>query len=257
MGAPENIHAGIRELHAKTNHWGWVDGMYLGGNDDGIALRLHNGVCYEVESRKLWASLCKDAELVVDVGAHTGVYSLDAWNSGAKMVLSVEPYHLNYARLVMNLRHAGFITDNTVYCAISNVDGIGILNIDSHSYYCSTGGKVGVQENGQKVGMQYPVNVRRLDTLLNTNEHAKVRAVKIDTESHGKQVLLGMQKILEHRPDLILECIEPGMGELLKPLGYKFYKIHETKGLSLVDDLIPDDPFTFDSPNRYATVKEL
>lgn len=260
MSAVLSANTPIRALHEKTNYWGWVEGLYLGGNDDGIAIRLHNGVPYEAQSRKLWVALCKDADLVVDIGAHTGIYSLAAWRAGAKSVLSVEPYHLNYARLVMNLHHAGFSTDNTVFCAAGHTDGRTTLNVDSTSYYCSAGGKVGVQEKGREVGMQYPVNVRRLDTLLNKDEQAKVRVVKIDTENHGKFVLLGMQNILEHHPDLILECTETGMGAMLKPLGYKFYKIHEsreTDWLSRVDDLIPDDPFTFDSPNRYATVKDL
>lgn len=73
----------------------------------------------------------------------------------------------------------------------------------------------------------------------------------------ANSILRGMPEILSHHPDLIVECIEPGMGVSLKPLGYHFYKINEKSGLEPADDLVADNPFTFDSPNRYATVREI
>jgi FkbM family methyltransferase len=242
----------ISELHKASDYYGWVEGLYLAKDDCGVALRLRDGQGYEPESRKLWRSLCKDAELVIDVGAHTGVYSLDARRAGAKEVLSIEPYHLNHARLVMNLRHAGFDTAGAVLFAASDENRIQMLSVAAPGYYCSAGCKLGRAEPG--VSAEFPVRVSRLDALLLEQYHAKVRVVKIDTERHGARVLRGMTKILAHRPDLILECIEDGMTEILEPLGYKFFKIHESRGLEPVDSLVPDAPFTFDSPNRYATV---
>ena len=100
----------------------------------------------------------------------------------------------------------------------------------------------------------------RLDEVIKKEEHHEVKVVKIDTERHGAQVLAGMPEILAHKPDLILECIEEGLGEALKPLGYNFYTIVEDgldAGIHRVEDLVPDKHFTFNSPNRYATVKEL
>lgn len=242
-------HPLMMELAKATDYWGWVQGLYLAKNDCGIALRLHNGYEYEPQSRKLWRSLCKDADLVVDVGAHTGVYSLDAWKAGAKDVLSIEPYHLNYARLVMNLRHSGFSSDAAIYCALGDENALSRFSVTAPNSYCTAGGALG--KGGQT---EIPVMVRRLDTLIKSEHHASIKVIKIDTERHGLRVLRGMPEILSHKPDLILECIEDGMGEILKPLGYRFFKIHEQNGLSPVEDLTPDNPITHDSPNRYATV---
>ena len=249
----------IRALQAKPDYWGWVGDLYLAGNDDGVAMRLLDGQDYEPQSRKIWRELCAGAEVVVDVGAHTGIYSIDAWRAGAKHVLSVEPYSLNHARLVMNLRHAGFDTASCVMCAASDANGSADLavGLKANNYYCYAGGQVGNAPAGAESAK---VKVRRLDALLKPEWHAKVRAVKIDTEKHGCRVLAGMPGILSHRPDLILECIEHGMTEILAPLGYRFYKIIETgarAGLERVDALVPDATFSFDSPNRYATVKEV
>lgn len=245
----------VRELQERPLHYGWVEGLYLAGNDDGVALRLHAGEDYEPQSRKFWRSLASKARIVIDVGAHTGVYSLDAWASGAREVMSIEPYHMNYARLVMNLRHAGFDTTNCVYCACGNGNGLGQLFVGTPFYYCSAGAMLGGDETNDIA--RYPVNVRRLDDLVLEKLHCEVDLVKIDTEYHGKRVLSGMTRILQHRPDLLLEVIEPGMGQILKPLGYHFYKIDEKTGFSPVEDLIPDEPYTHDSPNRFATVKAL
>lgn len=241
----------VQKLHDTTDHWGWVGGLFLGSNDDGVALRLLAGEGYEPESRKLWMQLCEGAELVIDVGAHTGIYSLDAWKAGAKGVMSIEPYHLNYGRLVMNLRGGGFGTEGTIFCAASDVNETVSFTVTTPNDYCSAGGRIGKALNA----IHYPVYARRLDDLLKAEFHDKVRVVKIDTEKHGVRVLRGMTKILEHKPDLILECIEPGLGEILKPLGYKFFVIDEETGLEPCDDLIPDDPFTFRRPNRYATCR--
>lgn len=243
----------IRELHEASDFYGWVEGLYLAKDDCGVALRIRDGQGYEPESRKLWRALCKDAELVIDVGAHTGVYSLDARRAGAKEVLSIEPYHMNYARLVMNLRHAGFDTAGAILFAASDENRLQMLTVAAPGYYCSAGCMLGRAQPG--VGVEFPVRASRLDALMRDEFHSKVRAVKIDTERHGARVLRGMPKILEYRPDMILECTEEGMTEILQPLGYKFYKIDERHGLEPVDALIPDAPFTFASPNRFATVK--
>lgn len=256
----------IKELYKNTNHWGWVEDLFLGGNDDGIAMRLFHGYPYEPESRKLWKSLCAGAEAVIDVGAHTGIYSLEAWKAGAKQVFSIEPYYLNFARLLMNLRHAGFATDCTVYCAAGDKNAFALLRVMGGNHYCSAGGVVFDDKLQDKIdrnlihvdgGMEYSIIVNRLDSLLRKHLHKKIAVVKIDTEQHGAAVLRGMPQILSQKPDLLLECIEPGLGKILKPLGYHFYKVNEKTGLEPVADLIPDDPFTFDSPNRFASVRSF
>lgn len=82
----------IKDLRRDSNYWGWVnhDGykMFLGGSDCGVALRLNAGFDYEPESLKLWANLCKGSELAVDIGAHTGIYSLAAFRHGAENGIS-------------------------------------------------------------------------------------------------------------------------------------------------------------------------
>ena len=240
----------IRGLIKKTDHWGWVEGLYLGGNDCGVALRLLDGQGYEPESRSLWRKLCHGAGLVIDIGAHTGIYSLDALKAGAENVLSIEPYHMNFARLTLNIRHAGFSPENCMLAAASDENKEITLSVGTPPFYCSSGGRI---NSTYKNGMLFKVRGIRLDSLVIEELHSAVKVIKIDVEKCAVQVLNGMPKILSYKPDLILECTEDGLTEILKPLGYKFFRIDEKKGLSPVESLTPDFPFTFDCPNRYAT----
>src|SRR5688572_33446484 len=50
--------------------------MFLCDRDDGIALRLLWKREFEPTSLAIWRRLALDAELVVDVGGHTGIYSI-------------------------------------------------------------------------------------------------------------------------------------------------------------------------------------
>ena len=230
----------VSELRRESNYWGWVnhDGykMFLGGNDCGVAMRLNAGFDYEPESLKLWAVLCKDAELALDIGAHTGIYSLAAFRHGAENVCSFEPYYLNNARLDMNLRGNGFKNGGVwLGCALDK-NGYVEISTKSGEGYCSTGVVVGKYEDAVVTNI---VPCKRLDDHIAEAFHSKLGPIKIDVEMSAKQVLAGMPKILAHKPDLIIEVTEEGLTEILKPYGYRFYLIDDENGISEVDSLEP------------------
>jgi hypothetical protein len=110
---------------------------------------------------------------------------------------------------------------------------------------------------------QIPVQCARLDTLIAKESWDKLRVVKIDAENWTPQVIEGMGGMLEHKPDLIIECTVNGMGALLKPYGYRFWRIWETGKIEEVEDLIPHNPNNNyngtdeDCRNRFASVRGL
>jgi len=250
----------VRDLFKNTpKTWGFVGGMFIGGNDDGIALRFLHGKQYEPMTRNLWRLLCKDAELVADIGAHTGTFTLDAWNSGAKFVFSAEPHPINYSRLVLNLRYNGFPCGGVMYGAMGDVDKIDMLLV-KQMFLCHAAGRVGMHNVN---GHELPVRVHRMDTLIEEEFWPTLKVVKIDAENYTLNTLVGMGKILNHKPDLILECTQTGMTEVLKPLGYRFWNIWETGKIEEVEDLTPYNPGNNyngtdeDCRNRFCSVKGL
>ena len=115
---------GIRDLMSMPAYWGWVDcdsghsrfRMFLGGNDDGVALRFYWNGCYESTTLRAWALLAKKARFVLDIGAHTGAYSLAALAANPDCeVASFEPHFMNFSRLSLNLRSNGFSTRNAYW----------------------------------------------------------------------------------------------------------------------------------------------
>lgn len=258
--------AQVRAMSGSEKFWGWVQAaglnghqMYVAGSDDMIALRFHHGHDYEPTTRKLWRQICRNAAIAIDVGTHSGIFSLDAYKAGAKMVMSVEPHPINYARLVMNLRKNGYGAQGVFLGAAGKENHVRMLEA-REVVLCHAAGYVGEHKEGW---YELPVRVARLDDLLPQVKWADVAAVKIDAENLTPDVLLGMPAILEHRPDLIIECVDDGMGANLRSLGYRFWRIWEHGLIEEVDDLIPHNPdgnyngTDENCRNRFASAKGL
>ena len=261
----------VQDLSRKTaKHWGFVpvgnvghektSMMFEGGNDDFIVLRFLNKKWYESVTRELWRRICTDAPLVVDVGTHSGIFTMDAFRAGAKRVVSCEPHPINYARLVLNLRANGYPTEGLFYGAVGDENKVSALLVKNGLTHCHAAGRMDMHNPN---GMEIPTRVARLDALIPQEMWPELRAVKIDAENWTPHVIRGMGKILEHHPDLIIECTEPGMGEMLKPYGYRFWRIWETGKIEETDDLLPHNPnknyngTDEDCRNRLASVRGL
>lgn len=261
FASPEMGIDAVRKMNADNkNYWGWANGMFIAGTDDFIAMRFATGNNYESVTRALWRNLCANAELAVDVGSHSGVFTLDAFRAGAKNVISVEPHPINYSRLVMNLRHNNFNTNGLFFGAVGDANKTGGFLVPKLMTHCHAAGRVGLKSDN---GMTIPVRVVRLDALIPEPLWPGIKAVKIDAENLTPSVLRGMGKILDHKPDLIIECIVGGMEEILSPFGYKFWKIWESGKIEEIDNLDPYNPDNNyngtheECRNRFASVRGL
>lgn len=245
--------------------WTWIDAegseMYVGGNDDFIAMRFMLGHSYESVTRALWRKVCAGATLVADIGTHSGIFTLDAFLAGAKNVLSVEPHPINYSRLVLNIRRNGFACTGAFFGALGDENKTEVLLV-KQMYLVHAAGRVGLHNVN---GTEFPVRVARLDSLLDEKMWPALKAIKIDAENYTPHVIRGMEKLFISgaRPDMIIECTEPGLGERLKMLGYRFWRIWETGKIEEVEDLTPHNPDNNyngtdeDCRNRFASMRGL
>ncbi len=253
----------VQELARKPKHWGWVevDGnlMYEGGNDDMIVLRFLNGYTYEPTTRDLWKKCCASAKIALDIGTHSGIFTLDAYRAGAKLVVSIEPHPVNYSRLVLNLRRNNFRADGAWLGAAGKDDNVQMMLV-KEIRLVHAAGRVGLHNPN---GIEIPVRVNRMDSIIPKAQWQGIGVMKIDAENLTPDAIEGMPGILEHRPDLIIECTESGMTERLKALGYKFWRIWEGGSIDPVDDLTPYNPGNNyngtheNCRNRFASVKGL
>lgn len=222
--------------------------------DDNVVLKYLWRDKYENMTLNLWYEITREQGFCLDIGAHTGIYSIiGSLNKKLPLTISIEPYYLNYARLLNNLKLNNLSVQFCHLAAVSHQNGTLKFESSLNSHH-STGGKISDK------GM---LSVRSLmiDSLKFTK---KVTAIKIDTEGHEYNVLKGAQNTIQnYKPDIIFEISKESFKsckQLLQKFGYKFFFINEEKKkFTEIDDY--DDSFKIkagvDSANCYATVKGI
>lgn len=251
----------IGELLALPAYYGFVDTphdfvMFLGGNDDGIALRYFYDQPFEEMTIPIWKSLVQDAKLILDVGAHTGTYSLlSALNSKAD-VYAFEPFLPNFSRLLLNLRANHVNRVLAIPRAASSTEGTFDFSINSSMWYLSSGGHLG--NDGKH---RIAVSTCKIDSYTK-DKH--VDLIKIDTEGHEPFVIQGaMQTIAASKPTLMLEWNNYTSGiedikqteDFLHNQGYKFYAVDDKEKKLFAVDTFRDRGSEFER-NFFAAARE-
>jgi FkbM family methyltransferase len=178
----------IMELHQMPKYFGWLKHsinrinkihMFLGGNDDGVALRCFWNNHYEKKTLEIWSKLSAIEGIILDIGAHTGIYSLAANNSIKKgQILSFEPHFLNFARLNLNLRGNGFSTRTMFMNTVGKQNQIQPFSVMNNIDYLTSGGKIGNIKN------QFTTQIQTIaiDSFLDKTARNNVKLIKIDVE---------------------------------------------------------------------------
>jgi FkbM family methyltransferase len=192
-----------------------------------------------------FARFARNSRRIVDIGAHTGIYSLFACalNSSCE-VFAFEPFPLIYARLVENIRRNGFESRiRSFQAAVSDADGTGRLHIAPDVTMCALSDSGGVE-----------VPVVTLDQIIPIDGGTGL--VKMDVEGHENRVFRGMERVVQDsHPVIIFECNPGGaaaeVDEWLRQRGYHIF--------SLVDGVVEEIPelcperFEFGNHNFLAT----
>ena len=132
---------GLDELNKLPPHLGVIDfkitktsfKMLNIINDDAAIVKYFWRGSFDLESLNLWYEISKERGVYLDIGAHTGLYTMVAIKANKlNTVISIEPYYLNLARLITNLR-LNRITKNVLpfLMAASNTDSIQKFNLKS------------------------------------------------------------------------------------------------------------------------------
>lgn len=139
-------------------------------------------------------------DIVVDVGAHVGVFSVKA-ASKAKCVLAVEPCRFNFELLLKNIRANCADNVTAVNAAVFNYNGT--VNLFMH-------GQSGLHSTVKQTREAILITAAKLDSLLEESKFGKVTFLKIDTEGAEKQVLEGASRtITRDRPYIVMEYHAP------------------------------------------------
>jgi FkbM family methyltransferase len=172
----------------------WVDlqdndgrAIFCGGNDPKV--------------RRIFQAVLRPGDIVVDVGANHGEYTLLAAGliGGGGRVYAFEPNQVPASRLGRSLESNGLDNVTLFVNAVSDAKGFGNLR-------CFSGWSGGTQVKvSTDEGRNGDVEIVTLDDVVGLREERAIRLLKIDVEGMEGAVLRGAAGLLaEAPPDIIL-----------------------------------------------------
>lgn len=195
----------------------------------GKTLFLDGLLGYETTTTRLWFEFCKQADLVLDIGAHLGVFTLLAADANpASRVFSFEPLPSNFDYLCEHIRASGIaerITPSTL--AISDRNGSSDLLLRGTS-----GSTLATDFWADSASLQrIQIQTITLDHWLAVNRLALTphSVIKMDVETHEPAILRGASHALSCKPAIFCEVLatftENELAELLPALQWKYFWI--------------------------------
>jgi len=186
---------------------------------------------WEKTSISLWTQLVSKSEVVFDIGANTGVYSLIAKSLNPQSkVYAFEPVKRVYEKLEYNNR----LNNYDIVCfdsAVSNTDGTAMIyDTPTEHVYSVTVNKNLSAQDIEVVPTE--VKVKRLDSLIEEMKIEKIDLIKIDVETHEPEVLEGFGKYLdEYKPTMLIEVLNDEVGKKIEALiegkDYLYFNLDE------------------------------
>ena len=204
---------------------------------------------WEKDSLLLWSKLCAKSDVVFDIGANTGVYSLIAKSVNVNSsVYAFDPVQRVYDRLSENISLNNFnIQSNQL--ALSNKTGEAIVyDIDAEHTYAVTVNK-NLHSVTDKVN-EVKIKTLRLDEFIEQNNINKIDIMKIDVETHEPEVLEGMGKYLTiFKPTLLIEILNDNIANqiqsLIEDIDYIYFNLNEKGDIKQVNNLSKSDFHNF------------
>jgi len=210
-----------------------VDGhkMFLDSSD---SLRLSINGIYEEFETQIVKKIINKGEVVVDIGANIGYYTLIfaklVGNNGK--VFAFEPEPNNFELLKKNVMTNGYTNVELVRKGISNVNETAILYLDKNN----KGGHTLIDKIEERESIK--IDSIRLDDYFQDDI---IDFIKIDVEGFESEAVKGMAKVLQRTNNVKLMTefssyllkksgIEPiEYLKLLKDFGFNIYNLEKKK----------------------------
>ena len=185
-----------------------------------------------------WISEFKRDEILLDIGANIGIYTIFAARTRGVKVFAFEPESQNYALLNRNIVINQLGNQVCAYCiAISDIIGFDYLHLDRTAYNKNLVGSSG-HTFGEKVNFKYkPFNPTysqgcfstTIDRLVTSGVLPVPQYIKIDVDGLEPKVIRGAKKTIknENFKSILVEInqnLEDHMGtvKLLENCGFAF-----------------------------------
>lgn len=199
---------------------------------------------WERETRRIWNHLCPQSDVILDIGANSGIFAVLAkvYNPQATVV-AFEPQPNIFYALTKN----NSINDFDIRCeniALSDRSGrMPFYNYGPNTFtdVNTTAGSLNKNWREDRQS-SIEVEVAILKDYCEKHQIRNIDLIKMDVETHEFEVLLGYKDLLyRHRPLIILEVQDEVIGNriqtLLEGTDYQFFNIHEQEGIRQVMEM--------------------
>jgi FkbM family methyltransferase len=214
---------------------------------------------FEPGSMALWSRYARTATSILDIGAHVGVYALAAAALRADIPIhAFEPNPFASARLRLHKECNGFENIVEGRMALAHKTSVASISWGKEKRLIPSGASLAKRDGGQSE--QAYVQLTTLDSL-DIGPVGDRCLMKIDVEGAEGLVFTGMTRHLAHLPDIILETFSQdkcdAINDLVLPLGYKVYLIHEDTGVLEPQDKLIARTLESDDYNQFLTTRPL
>ncbi len=222
-----DIDVEIDKSHSfKMRHYGYEieNSIFWSGLTDG----------WEKLSLSLWIKLARNADVVIDIGANTGIYSLIAKSlNPAARIYAFEPVKRVFEKLEFNNQ----LNDYDINCyesAASDSDGTATIydTATEHTYSVTVGKNMHASDVSV---IPTTIETVRLDTMIERLQIPKIDLIKLDVETYEAEVIEGLGKYLDKfKPTMLVEVLNDAVGEnveaLVKDKNYVYFNLDEKLG---------------------------
>ena len=202
---------------------------------------------WEKESLRIWASLAKRCNCIIDIGSNTGIYSVLASNCNSNAtVIAIEPIDLNYQILLLN-KNRNKANIHVEKIALSNLDGVAKMFMlrDTINYMTSVNSNTYAHHPKwiEKHGLvEVQVPLKKFDYIVDKYNLKDINLIKIDVEGHEVPIIENMLPYLKlYMPSILIEIISDenaiSLTEIFRGLGYNFISIDEINKSSVVQKI--------------------
>jgi FkbM family methyltransferase len=218
---------------------------------------------WEKYSLKVWGYFCKKSNVILDIGANTGIYSLiaNSINSSAS-IQAFEPVERTSILFQKNLDLNQ--PNNIIFHkkAVSNITGTALFyDVNTPSQYSASLNEKMLHTIEGRIS--YRVDVVDLDNYASIKD-LKVDLIKLDVEMHELEALQGMSNlIINNRPVLLIEILTEGLGNeimrFFEKLNYLYFNIDEEKGITVVSKITKSNTYNYLllPEERYTDYKKM
>lgn len=188
------------------------------GGDVARAVYLDGVMGYEPRTMELWCKLCQHADIVLDIGANCGLFSLVASDANPEChIAAFEPLPQVHEILKRNIMGAGFGGRIRAECtAISNKNGIAEFLVKGstgstleHAFWA---------DSERLVRIDVPCSTLDVWLARNSLSLTDRSLIKLDVETHEPSIIEGAAQALEAGPAVICEVLATFVEERLNCL---------------------------------------